>query len=338
MQGPAVIGNTIQKNGASGIYGTSFSGSPALISDNIVESNQREGIYLSQSSVTLTIQGNDIENNGGGASHGGTGVSIRGSSSGSPFSANLYDNTINNNGGEGINVSGGTVTLALQNNDVEGNFLDGIKILSESGATIGGTSEGAGNVISGNGVYGILLAGTSGASSTGDLIEGNKIGVLASGAASGNISDGLDIQYTTGLAIVGNAIENNYGGIQLYDSIRTTIGGTAEGAANLISKNLLNGGIGMGRVDGLSVIDNTIDSNGSAGVSGSTFSGSAALFSGNVIESNAGAGIYLYGSSVTLTIHGNTIESNERRGRVDRRYQRGACVRSRLDRQHDQRE
>ena len=77
VQGPAVIGNTIQQTAATASM-VPFSGSPALISDNIVESNQREGIYLSQSSVTLTIQGNDIENNGGGASHGGTGVSIRG--------------------------------------------------------------------------------------------------------------------------------------------------------------------------------------------------------------------------------------------------------------------
>ena len=84
-------------------------------------------------------------------------MKITASGSKSSFAANIIDNTITTSGGEGIYVAGGTVTVTIQENDVESNFLHGIAILSESNATIGGTAAGAGNVIAGNGVYGIDL-------------------------------------------------------------------------------------------------------------------------------------------------------------------------------------
>ncbi len=84
--------------------------------------------------MTLTIQGNTIEGNGG------AGVSITASSEGSSFKADLTGNTVNANGGDGIYVTGGTVTVTALGNDVEGNSSNGIEIIAESGATVGGTA------------------------------------------------------------------------------------------------------------------------------------------------------------------------------------------------------
>ena len=74
------------------------------------------------------------------------------------------------------------------------------------------------------------------------------------------------------------------------------------------------------------------------GISGSTFSGSPALFADNIIESNQAAGIYLASSSVTLTIQGNTIESNSGKGVSIGDLERGERLHGRPNQQHGQRE
>ncbi len=140
----------------------------------------------------------------------------------------------------------------------------------QSGATIGGTSEGAGNVIAGNLINGIDLEGTVDPLSASDLITGNTIG----GESGGNVRDGIFSQYTSGLAIVGNRIENNGVGIKVEHSIGTTIGGSAQGAGNVISGNL-NDGVDFYQVMDLAVVGNTFENNGSSGVYGSSFSGRA---------------------------------------------------------------
>jgi hypothetical protein len=88
-------------------------------------------------------------------------------------------------------------------------YLDG------SNNTVGGTTTGAGNLISGNALNGVEVAGS------GNLILGNQIGTSAAGTASlANGADGVYV-YPTGT--------NN------------TIGGTTPGAGNLLSGNGANG-------------------------------------------------------------------------------------------------
>ena len=83
-----------------------------------------------------------------------------------------------------------------------------------TGNTLGGTADGAGNVISGNNRFGVFL---SGGDTSGNLVQGNRIGTDAAGtAALGNGADGV--------ALFSGAAQN-------------TIGGPAAGAANLISGN-----------------------------------------------------------------------------------------------------
>jgi titin len=81
------------------------------------------------------------------------------------------------------------------------------------GNIIGGTTAGAGNLISANGWYGIILF-TSGAN--GNLIQGNTIGTDVTGTY---------------------ALANQYDGISVEGASTNTIGGAVPGAGNLISGN-----------------------------------------------------------------------------------------------------
>ena len=108
-----------------------------------------------------------------------------------------------------------------------------------SGTIIGGTAAGAGNVLSGNGAYGI----NNQAGSTGTVVYGNRIGTNAAG--TGPVPNGL-----SGMFVDGNG---------------TTIGGTAAGAANIIAHN---GTIGVNVAGGTghAIVGNSIFSNGELGI------------------------------------------------------------------------
>jgi titin len=93
--------------------------------------------------------------------------------------------------------------------------------LIDTGASdneIGGDLPGEGNLISGNAEYGILITG---ATSSGNVIQGNFIGTSASGM---------------------DAIPNGYDGVMLRNgTLNNTIGGATPGSRNIISGNLLDG-------------------------------------------------------------------------------------------------
>ena len=80
--------------------------------------------------------------------------------------------------------------------------------------TIGGTTVGAGNLLSANGDAGIYLI-TSGA--TGNLIQGNTIGTDVTGTL---------------------ALGNTYEGVYAERAPSNTIGGAVPGAGNLISATI----------------------------------------------------------------------------------------------------
>ena len=103
---------------------------------------------------------------------------------------------------------GGTIAL--------GNGGSGVVLTHAHGTTIGGTAAGAGNVISSNAHDGILIQNID---STGNLIQGNRIGTNAAGTAA-----------------LGNGL-----GVDIYVSPGNTIGGTAAGDGNVISGNTGNG-------------------------------------------------------------------------------------------------
>ncbi len=108
-------------------------------------------------------------------------------------------------------VEGNYIGTQAGNNE-NGNTLDGILIEGGSNNTIGGTSGGAANVISGNNSGVVIQANTA----TGNLVAGNLIGVTADGSAP-----------------LGNATD----GVAILNASANIIGGTAAGAANVIAGN-----------------------------------------------------------------------------------------------------
>ena len=115
-------------------------------------------------------------------------------------------------------ISGNYIGTSVTGLKSLGNVFNGLEISAAPGNIIGGTNPGAGNVISGNGESGIYLL-TSGA--TGNLIQGNTIGLNVNGTA---------------------AVSNSADGVTLNGVAGNTVGGTGAGARNIISGN---GGAGV---------------------------------------------------------------------------------------------
>ena len=154
---------------------------------NTIGSNQGQGIKVGATSNAT------IENNGIGTDNllqeaqlpnGSNGIELSGSSNDTIGAAGV-GNLISNNGGSGIDISGGAAssntisgnTIGLNSSDaMAGNANDGIEIDDASGTTIGGSAAGAGNTISGNGFEGVglFVAGRT-------SIVGNRIGTTPDG-------------------------------------------------------------------------------------------------------------------------------------------------------------
>ena len=121
-----------------------------------------------------------------------------------------------------------------------------------SGATIGGSAAGAGNVIAPTLDLASRSSGLLATDSASDLVQGNSIGVYANGSSgnpdeSGNISSGIEFGYSSGLSILGNLIENNHAsGVDGSKFQRNDDRRPASGAGDIITAD--NGfGVGLTR-------------------------------------------------------------------------------------------
>jgi hypothetical protein len=135
-------------------------------------------------------------------------------------------NLISNSAGNGIAIEfSGAATIQgnLIGTDITGasampNLVSGIFMWASDVNIIGGIEEGAGNVISGNSLHGVLITGPN---ATFNAIEGNIIGLDASG------------QFPLG---------NGGNGVIIFDDApENFVGGWREGAGNVISANGENG-------------------------------------------------------------------------------------------------
>ena len=237
----------------------------------------------------------------------------------------LSRNVISGNSTAGIDISRPCCTgdeSPVTGNVIQGNYIGvnsagnaaipnrsrGVRISSDNsgvpftGHIIGGTQPGAGNVISGNRVEGLLLEGFNVKNNT---VQGNFIGTDATGSF---------------------AIANEGNGVSVAGS-DNLIGGSVAGAGNVISGNGCNscaGGTGLG-LGGLRNVakNNLIGVNASltapipnyghgVAVSGTnTIVGGVAPGERNVIAFNAYDGIVdAFTTSVGNTFRGNSIFSN----------------------------
>ena len=291
---------------------------------NLVINGFSTGINLDHVG-NITIAGNRIGTNSAGtaAVSNSTGISayygsmlvggLSGLTPGGPCTGDC--NLISGNTSSGIR-SNGFISTTIQGNyigtDISGtaaigNGTHGGIWVQQGAATIGGTATGAGNVISGN-TDGIQLQ-TSLADAAGVLIQGNLIGTNAQGtAAVPNSSEGISLSFSN-------------------KSYPATIGGTAAGAANVISGN---GGSGLllftadhvnihGNFIGTLADGTTSLPNAGAGVllSSSTHSnliGGIVAGEGNVIANNGTTGVTIGIYDYYNQIRGNSIHDNTGKG------------------------
>jgi len=223
---------------------------------------------------------------------------------------------INRVGIDGIDISGPSAT----GNMVQGCFIginpagdtgmpgggDGIEI--NNGAhdnTIGGTSPGAGNLISGNFGDGIFIV--SGGSNN-NLVQGNLIGtsIFGTGAIPNGHGDGFTVVFH---------------GVQIaFGAQGNVIGGTAAGARNIISGNVGNGvdiiagGANNNLVQGNYIGTNSAGNGGvgnfigvdlRGGAQNNTVGGTVPT-ARNIISGNAAAGVGMFDSGTT----GNLVQGN----------------------------
>jgi hypothetical protein len=219
---------------------------------------------------------------------------------------NVPNNTIGGTTPEARNVFGAKLIgvvirgAGATSNQVQGNYLGtdgnqllngarGIQVKDASNNLIGGTTAGAGNVITTTaGSDGINIRADPGAPASGNLVQGNYIGLNAAGTAI------LTVDVGAGIAIRNGAMNNIIGYV-------TPIGGAAPSGRNVI------GGYGIGIwIAGLLIpgaSGNVVEGN----YIGTKADGSAAL-DPNAHSSGSGYGI-LSGNGGTL-ISGNLISGN----------------------------
>ncbi len=311
--GTNAAGTGAVANGDDGIWigagaTNSTIGGTTAAARNIISGNTMDGVQIHDVGTTGHVVagnyiGTDVTGNVA-LANGDTGVSISGGATGNTIggTTSAHRNVISGNTAEGVHITGsGTDSNTVSGNYIGvdstgaaalGNGIDGVRIsASASSNTIGGTTAGERNIISGNADDGIQVSGT------GNIIRGNYIGT--------------DV---TGTVDLGNGDE----GIEVSSATNTIIGGSVVGARNVIAGNT-SAGIRDDNSSGTTIQGNYIgvDSTGTATLANSfgiqTWNGSsngiiggAGANEGNVIGGNTNQGIILYSSS-GYTVQGNYI-------------------------------
>ncbi|MEY2496636.1 MAG: hypothetical protein QOD12_192 [Verrucomicrobiota bacterium] len=199
---------------------------------------------------------------------------------------------INGNTSSGTTIQGNYIgtnaagTAALSSGGVSQSVV-GININTNisgngpSDTTVGGTTPGARNVIAGNAAGNINFFGST---ATGNVIQGNYIGINAAGTA---------------------AIDLNGPGIVLTYSSNFTIGGTVAGAGNVISGN--SSGIAISGDANNMAANNLIQGN----LIGTNAAGTAAVPNGSGISISEGQNNTIGGATASAR---NIISGNSNRG------------------------
>ncbi len=239
--GTSASGSNALANGLSGVFiGNGTSGNiiggangPAR---NVLSGNSQYGLIITSNTTGNVVLGNYIGTDASG-SHavsnalGGVFLALGASHNLIGGTNAGAGNVISGNLGNGILMRGSNVV----NNTLQGNFIGtdatgmnalpnivaGLTIDTGSSSNlIGGAVAGARNVISGNNSYldyGVIVAGSG---TTGNLVQGNYIGLGSNGVT---------------------AVSNYFGMVCSAGAANNTFGGTVAGARNVISGNFSYG-------------------------------------------------------------------------------------------------
>ena len=272
-----------------------------------------QGIFI-LAAVSNQVQGNYIGTNADGTVALGNGLSginlLRSSNNTIGGSSLAAHNIISGNKSEGVTI--GTVsedvTIIESNNVVQGNYIgtdvtgtmalgnatNGVDIegVGASDNTIGGTADGARNVISGNQGFGVLIGAPK------NVVRGNYIGTDVTGqTALGNIPGGVEL---------------------VSGADGSTIGGTTDGARNVISGNQNDGVLILG--SNTVVQGNSIGTNAAGNaplpnaIGVEIINGSANMIGGPTPMPGQGVGNLISGNFNGVTISGTSATGNSVQG------------------------
>jgi hypothetical protein len=321
--GTAAIGNNTEgvdifNSATANVVGGTLPGA-----GNVISGNGAQGVLIQTGASSNNILGNFIGLNAAGITavpNGWAGGHFAGVEIGAGAQGNVIGglttnarNVISGNTLQGVAIDGaGTMGNLVLGNYIGvnpagsaaiGNQSAGIDIFSGATANyIGGDVPGAGNVISGNGLQGVLLqyAGTSG-----NFVQGNFIGLNAAGNA---------------------AISNAWSGVEINNGATGNLIGGYGGARNFISGNgeygvyidFTTGNTVQGNTIGLNVTNSLVIPNGfitgfaamgiyeaSSNLVGGVFPGAA-----NIICGSPYVGVQVDWYATNNTIRGNSIFGN----------------------------
>jgi hypothetical protein len=187
-------------------------------------------------------------------------------------------------------VQGNTIGLDAAGVWAVPNGSTGLFVENAAANLVGGTVEGARNIISGNAGHGVEIYGPL---ATMNVVQGNYLGLDASGLQGRG---------------------NSWQGISILNAPGNIVGGTAPGAGNVVGGNGYSGVVVRGwAATGNQVLGNRIGTtaapwaaaaNGAYGVeiwdAARTTVGGAEPGAGNLISGNAGDGVYVHGGDVPV--------------------------------------
>jgi uncharacterized repeat protein (TIGR01451 family) len=261
---------------------------PALTEPVLIDGTSQNGY---QGSPVIVIDGSSLPGGSNGLTLSAGASTVRGLAivgfSGSGIVLNSAGSDVVSSNYLGVVPSG---LLAKPN-------VNGISIIGSSSNTVGGTTAGAGNVISANSGAGVLIEYTT-TDAANNVVVGNDIGTAPDGITplgntlAGIVISGAANNQVGGPGLAGNIISANGGpGIQLIAGASgTKISNNAIGVAANLATPLGNGS------DGIQITD-----------SPTTQIGGASPSVCNVIGGNRGNGINIAGASSGTSILGNAI-------------------------------
>jgi hypothetical protein len=290
-------------NAGGGVNGLTVSANNCTIRGLVINRFSRDGIQIDAGFTGNLIAGNFIGTNVNGtaaAPNLNSGILVLGNTNTIGGTAPAARNLISGNGG--VSPGNGIRLEFANNNLVEGNIIgldrngvnvianqeNGISDISGASNTFGGAAVGAGNLISGNKLNGIVVQDVAGATTgtgTLTLIAGNLIGT--------------DV---TGTLDRGNGM---VAGVLLVQVTKVTVGGTTAGASNLLSGNDGDGVQLVLNANGNLIQGNLISGNSGAGVKIEDATSTGNAIEGNSIFSNGSLGIDLNPDGVTLNDTGD---------------------------------